>query len=211
MIIEYIGESTFVFKTSLGTKILTNPTKEIYNTILKNSSIDIVTFSSTHSEYNDNKFIKSTFPPVVNCGDYSFQDVKIKGITSFQDTYKGHLRGENIIFSYYFDNINITHLGYLGHIPSKEQLSLLGNIDILLIPIGGNFTINGKTAFEIINLMKPKISIPMLYKSPSSPSLDTVDKFLIYVDSCYKINDNVLEINNSSFPSDDVILLKSLL
>lgn len=211
MIIQYIGESTFVFKTSLGTKILTNPTKKIYNDILKNSAIDIITFSNTDFENKYTNFIKSTFPPIVNCGDYSFRDVKIKGISSFQDNYKGHLRGENVIFSYYFDNINIVHLGYLGHIPSKEQLSLLGNIDILLIPIGGNFTLNGKMAFEIINLIKPKISIPMLYKSPSSPSLDSADKFLIYIDSCSKINDSSLEINNYSFPSDNVILLKNLL
>ncbi|MBU5316566.1 MBL fold metallo-hydrolase [Clostridium bornimense] len=211
MIIEYIDKSTFVIKTSLGTKILTSPTKEIYNDIFKNSSIDIVTFNNTYSEYDDYKFINSTFPPIYHCGEYSFRDVKIKGFSSFQDTYKGHLRGDNIIFSYYFDNINITHLGHLGHIPSKEQLSALGNIDILLIPIGDNFTISGKTAFEILKLINPKVSIPMLYKSPSSPYLDSIDKFLIYIDSCNKINNTTIEINESSFPNENVILLKSLL
>ena len=108
----------------------------------------------------------------------------ITKINSYHDKENGILRGTNIIHVIETEDTKICHLGDLGHILSSEQVNLIGNIDILLIPVGGFYTIDYKEASEVVKQLNPKVVIPMHYKTKyfgSDKGIDSVDKFLDYI------------------------------
>jgi L-ascorbate metabolism protein UlaG (beta-lactamase superfamily) len=89
----------------------------------------------------------------------------MKGISTYHDTSKGSERGSNTIFTLKMDNIQLCHLGDLGHLLSDKELAEIGPVDILLIPVGGFFTIDPKEATRVAEQIKPKILIPMHFKT----------------------------------------------
>lgn len=98
-------------------------------------------------------------------GEYEVSGVVITGIKSFHDNSEGSEKGENIIFHLLFDGLDIVHLGDLGQLKlTEEQIAAIGQTDILLIPVGGIYTINAKVASDIVSQLEPKIIIPMHYK-----------------------------------------------
>jgi len=100
-------------------------------------------------------------------GEYEIGGAKIKGIASFHDNKMGEERGENNIFIVELEDIKVCHMGDFGQKElSKEQTKMIVGVDILLIPVGGNFTISGKEAAKIVGQVEPKIAIPMHYKTP---------------------------------------------
>ena len=105
---------------------------------------------------------------------------EIKEVPSFHDDAGGALRGPNTIFVITRDGEKLVHLGDLGHFPNEEQLAEISDADYLLIPVGGYYTIDAKTAVEICLAANPKCIIPMHYRTDESgyPELATVDEFL---------------------------------
>ena len=98
-------------------------------------------------------------------GEYEVAGVVITGINSFHDDSEGTERGKNIIFHLIFDGLNIVHLGDLGQTKlTEEQITQIGQVDILIVPVGSIYTINGKAAAAIVSQLEPKIIIPMHYK-----------------------------------------------
>lgn len=126
---------------------------------------------STHS-HEDHNFVTSVSAPsggkpmvFDKAGEYEVGGVVITGINSFHDNQEGQERGVNTIFHLLFDNLDIVHLGDLGQNKlSEEQIAEIGQTDILLIPVGSVYTIDAKTASEIVSQLEPKIIIPMHYK-----------------------------------------------
>jgi len=94
-------------------------------------------------------------------GEYEIADCFIKGISTFHDNKNGSLRGKNTIYSIEMDGINLAHLGDLGHKLTDDQISSLNGIDILMLPVGGFYTIDYKTASEIVAQIEPSVVIPM--------------------------------------------------
>jgi len=139
---------------------------------------------------NDNPFLINDF------GEYEIKEVFIQGIFSYHDNCQGKERGTNTIYTIEVEKIRLCHLGDLGQ---KEldscQLEKIGDIDILMIPVGGNGTLDSKGAANVISQIEPQIVIPMHYQIPYSgrrpdgqyrpklsmaveEKLDGVDKFL---------------------------------
>ncbi|PKL72652.1 lactamase [Candidatus Kuenenbacteria bacterium HGW-Kuenenbacteria-1] len=143
---------------------------------------NIVTVSHDHLDHNNIKVVSGIEeePPFIvsSPGEYEIKNVFIYGIPSFHDEDKGKQRGLNTIFLIKMSEITIAHLGDLGHILSDEQLEKIEKVDILLIPVGGTFTIDAKKAKQVINQIEPKIIIPMHYKVPEfKENLDEIDNF----------------------------------
>ena len=112
-------------------------------------------------------------------GEYEVSNVLVIGVPSYQDENKGSIRGKNTIYALEFEELSICHLGRLGHLLNDEQIEMIGNVDILFLPVGGNITINAALAAKLVRSMEPKIVIPMHYKTPGTNlELDPVDKFL---------------------------------
>lgn len=112
-------------------------------------------------------------------GEYEASNIPVLGIRSYRDKQKGAVLGKNTMFLITIEDVNIAHLGGLGHTPTTEQVEQMGNIDVLLVPVGGHVALDSATAVETISLLQPKIVIPMHYKvGAETEDLETADRFL---------------------------------
>lgn len=112
-------------------------------------------------------------------GEYEISGVLIIGIATFHDAEGGRRRGRNTVYLMEVDGISVCHLGDLGHVLTSEQVEEIGNVDVLLLPVGGVSTIGAAMSAEVIRQLEPKAVVPMHYKTPLiSRDLDPVEKFL---------------------------------
>jgi len=141
---------------------------------------DIILVSHDHYDHNSAKSVeKSGSKIITDSRKRTVDDVEINGIDSYHDEDAGAKRGNNIMFKFKMDEINFCHLGDLGHDLDEESINKIGDVDVLFIPVGGNFTIDAEKAWEIIKKIKPKIVIPMHYKIGGlSLPITGIDPFL---------------------------------
>lgn len=153
---------------------------------------DIILVSHDHYDHNSVESVEKEESIVVRDGRIkTVLNVQIKGIESFHDGCHGEKRGKNIIYKFTMDNISFCHLGDLGHELDRGAVQQIGDVDVLFIPIGGNFTIDAEKAWNVINGIKPKIVIPMHYKFGGlSLPIAEIDPFLA------KNNFDVLHVGN---------------
>jgi len=208
MQITWYGHSCFLIKTSIGKRMLIDP---FDNNLGYNNNFpkcDLITTSHGHfdSSYLDDSNNKTK---VINkIGTFDMDFFKIEGLNSFQDKCNGLKRGPNIIYIFKDDTYSLCHLGNLGHIPCSLVLEKLKDIDILLIPIGGHFTLNGFEAAKLCKLILPKYIIPMQYKTnKTSLYLDDLKNFIISMKHIIKINSNILDTSYLDFNSKSKCIL----
>jgi L-ascorbate metabolism protein UlaG (beta-lactamase superfamily) len=183
MDITYLGHSSFRIKTK-STVFVTDPF-DPKMVGLKYSGIeaDFVTVSHDHRDHNAAELVGGTKKVVSGPGEYEISGVSIMGYPSFHDDEDGSKRGKNTIYVYEFDGLRLAHLGDLGHLLKEELINDLGDIDVLMIPVGGEFTIGPKEAAEIIGKIEPYFVIPMHYQqsglnSEDFAELEPVETFL---------------------------------
>jgi L-ascorbate metabolism protein UlaG (beta-lactamase superfamily) len=182
MKIKYLGHAAFSIASNKGVKIVADPYAVepgflTYGEI--NESADIVTVSHSHHDHNNVAAVKGN-PEVVNrAGRSVIKGIEVRGVASYHDDAGGRLRGDNVIFCFEVDGVMVCHLGDLGHQLDDKQLEEIGRIDILLIPVGGNFTIDAKVATEVCDRLKPRVIIPMHYKTEKGLlNIAGVDEFI---------------------------------
>lgn len=164
MEITCIGHSAFKIK-SRHASVITDPYyPDAVGIKFPKAEADIVTISHNHRDHNNTEAIGG-IPIIINGpGEYEVKGVKIIGIPSYHDDSRGEKRGTNVIYRIEMDGLSIVHLGDLGHKLDDKDIELLDGIDILLIPVGGFYTINAQQASEIISKLEPEIVIPMHYR-----------------------------------------------
>ena len=171
MIITWQGHSCFKIQDKVGSDgvtVVTDPFDKEVGLKVPNFEADIVTVSHQHHDHNNVEALRGN-PFVIDCaGEYDFKGVLIEGIDSYHDEKEGVERGGNIIYRIEIDDISVTHLGDLGHTLNDAQIEKLAGTDILLIPVGGKFTIDAEKAVEVISQIEPRIVIPMHYKTKDS-------------------------------------------
>ncbi len=182
MDITYLGHSSFKIKFR-SAALITDPfdSKMVG---LKYSGVEgeIVTVSHNHPDHNSVDKVSSVKKVVEGPGEYEISGVSIMGYKTFHDARtsddkNGEERGENTVYIIEADGLRVVHLGDLGHPLSDELVDEIGDVDVLMIPVGGFFTIGPKEATEIISKIEPYFVLPMHYKVPGlSPSLG--DKLL---------------------------------
>jgi len=184
MKIKWLGHSAFLITAEDGTRVLMDPYESGaygggigYGPIQE--SADIVTVS--HDQHEDHNYVKASAgnPVVVNtAGKEQVKGFHITRVPTFHDNSQGKERGKNLVICLEKDGMRICHLGDLGHVLSPAQVKEIGAVDIVLIPVGGTFTIDPKEATEVVTLLKPKVVIPMHYKTPKCGfPLAGVDEF----------------------------------
>lgn len=179
MKIRYLGHSCFLLTGASGATVVTDPYGDIGYSLPRGLKADVVTVSHDHFDHNNVKGIDGEPEIVCGEGNYRFSDVSITGIGSFHDDARGRKRGGNIVYKFVADGLTVCHLGDLGEECSEALLKKIGGADILLIPVGGIYTIDGRQAKEYADKIRPAIVIPMHYKTPDlSIELNGIGEFL---------------------------------
>ncbi len=170
MKIKLYGHAAFLITSDQGVKIITDPYESgAYGGQLAYGKIkdqaDVVTTSHDHADHNDAKSLPGSPQIVKGSGSKTVKKISFKGIATYHDPSKGAERGTNTIFTFTVDGIRVCHLGDLGHMLSEEELAEIGPVDILFIPVGGYFTIDSKEATRVAEQIRPKVLIPMHFKT----------------------------------------------
>ena len=213
MKIKWLGHASFLITSDAGTKIITDPYVTggdlSYGQIKE--SADIVTVSHDHADHNNVAAVQGS-PKVVR-GTVEVKGIKFKGIPTYHDDAGGRQRGKNTIFCFEVDGIRVCHLGDLGHRLSDSQAAELGEIDVLLIPVGGFFTIDAKLAGQLCDRLKPKVIIPMHFKNDRCAfPIAGVDEFLRGKKEVSRLDASQVEFKAGELPpSTKVIVLKPAL
>jgi len=176
--ITWLGLSCFRIRGSQAV-IITDPFPPGLGYTLGKQTADIVTVSHQHPSHSYDQGINSEHRLVKGPGEYEISGVLILGISTYHDSVKGQTRGKNTIYLMEIDGVNVLHLGDLGHALNDQQAEEIGNVDVLLLPVGGVNTINAAMAAEVIRKLEPKMVVPMHYKTEKgSPDLEPVENFL---------------------------------
>lgn len=178
MEITWFGHSCFRIKGKEAT-VVTDPFDKDLGYPLRNPTTDIVTISHNHPHHSFVAGVRGNPKVITGPGEYEIAGVFIYGIGTFHDAEGGQRQGKNTAYLMELDEVRVCHLGDLGHVPSSEQVEEMAGADVLLIPVGGVSTINAAAAAETINLIEPRIVIPMHFKTDAGDlELDPVDRFL---------------------------------
>ncbi len=169
MKIKWFGQSCFMITTENGTKIVMDPYSKMFGSLagFKLPEIDahIVTTSHDHGDHNNVGAVKGDFVHIKDPGAFSQAGIDIKGVLTFHDNVSGRKRGKNTVFNFRIDGLNVCHCGDLGHLLSPEQISEIGKVDILLLPVGGGPTLDPSRAAEVAAQLSPSVVIPMHYRT----------------------------------------------
>lgn len=165
MLILHHGHSEFYLETENGFRILTDPFDAHVGYPMKEVACDAVTVSHGHGDHNYVQKAKGDIAIVDKAGFTRLSsDIMVQGIPSFHDECEGQKRGNNLVFIIEADGLRIAHLGDLGAWDEKLA-EKIGYVDILLLPVGGFYTIDAATAAALYRRLKPRIVIPMHYKT----------------------------------------------
>ncbi len=216
MDIYWGGQALFKLKGKQASVIIDPFDPEFTNLKLPKDLIaDVVLSTHSHNDHNNSKAVslpEGKSPMVFDLpGEYEVNGVVITGINSFHDNSQGSERGKNIIFHLLFEGLNIVHLGDLGQSQLTEaQIAQISATDILLIPVGGIYTIDAKAAAGIISQLEPSIIIPMHYKIEElKAELDPVDKFLKEMGAEGVVVQPKLSITKDKLPEEPQIVVLS--
>lgn len=163
MEISYLGHSSFKIKTKMAV-VVTDPFDSSVGFKFPKTEADIVTVSHEHSDHNNIEGVTGTKKVITGPGEYEVMEVSIIGISSFHDNQKGEKRGKNTIYVYEAEGLRVAHLGDLGHDLPEGIIDQMGSVDILMIPVGGDYTIGPKEAASIVSNLEPTFVIPMHYQ-----------------------------------------------
>ena len=216
MKINYLGHSSFIISGNghdeQKVTLVTDPfDPKMLGLPYHKQDADIVTCSheghGDHDWYEGIKKVDEKDYFLINTpGEYEIRGVRIFGIKSFHDDKQGKERGQNTIFVFDFEEARIAHLGDLGHPLDSEQIEALEGVDILMVPVGGTFTIDSRQAVNVIEEIEPKIVIPMHYKvegmTPAFEKLETLEDFLKEAGIDVKESEDLKIKSKSDLPQD---------
>ena len=209
MEISWLGHSCFQLRGKNVT-LITDPFSPQLGHSLGKISAPIVTISHNHPGHNYAGGVDGSPRIVRGPGEYEISDVLITGVASYHDDKHGKELGRNTIYIIHMDDLVICHLGDLGHILQEEQLEEVADADLLLVPIGGQHTINATQAAEVISQVEPHIVIPMHYSPTIGDAANPLDKFCREM-GIEAINPQPkLSITRSALPAEAQVVILSI-
>ncbi len=216
MEITYLGHSCFKLKNKAGLVIYLDPYKsEVVGITLPKDVADVITVSHSHDDHSATDVItgpvnRENVFLINKVGEYEIAGVQFTATGTFHDKNNGADRGKNLIISIVVDGLHIVHLGDLGVKLTEPQIDKLGSVDILMIPVGGTFTINAEEALDLIKEIQPSYVIPMHYKTAES-KIEEIAKLDVFLEkNTYAlVGESVhkMKVDENSLPDDTQILL----
>ncbi|MFQ5906558.1 MAG: MBL fold metallo-hydrolase [bacterium] len=212
MKIKWLGHSSFLITAESGLKVLTDPYKSgSYEGAVGYGEIkdtaDVVLVSHEHDDHNSVDSLPGNPVVVKGPGEHEASGIKFRGVATYHDRSQGKERGDNTVFVFDVDGLTVCHLGDLGHVISEKDAAQLGKVDVLLVPVGGYFTIDAGEATSVMNAVNPKVVIPMHYKTEKLGfPIDGVDKFLEGKEGVRRHASPEIEVARGEGPKQIVVL-----
>ncbi len=209
MEISWLGHSCFRIRGSQAT-VITDPYSPEVGYSLGKPKARIVTVSHQHPGHSYVQGVGGDPKPITGPGEYEIGGILVIGLATFHDAENGNQRGKNTVYLMEVDEVSLCHLGDLGHMLTAEQIEELGNVDILLVPVGGVSTIGAPVAAELVRQLEPKVVIPMHYKTEAlSWELDPVERFLKEMGGEQVTPQPKVSFNRSNLPLSTQVYLLS--
>ncbi len=207
MEIIWLGHSSFRIRGREAT-VITDPCPPSTGYTIGKPTADIVTLSHAHDDHTYLKAVAGK-PTVIDVpGEYEISGAFLTAILTYHDGEKGGERGRNLAFVIEMEGIKICHLGDLGHAPTADQVEGMTGADVLMIPVGGESTIDGPKAAEIVPMLDARIVIPMHYKTPvAKGNLEPADRFLKEMQATAVQAQPKLSLSYNTVPSDTQVIL----
>lgn len=218
--LRWYGQSFFVLESSKGTKVAFDP-HAIEAFGRHDVTADVILMSHLHDDHTQIGVISNSAKAKAVQGlrqkgrttdwvpaDFTFKDVHVRSVGTYHDTVEGMQRGKNMVFIVEVDGLRVVHLGDLGHVLSPKDVQKIGPVDVLLIPVGGVYTINGSEAKKVVEQLKPKRFIfPMHYGVKGYEDLLPADEFLEDQANVKRLEDNKLVIDPAAKTSAPTVIL----
>jgi L-ascorbate metabolism protein UlaG (beta-lactamase superfamily) len=219
--LTWFGQSCFLLETAGGTRIVMDPySKGIGYELPTDLKADVVTISHEHPDHNNVAMVANK-PRVIHGltpdrkgwtrVDEKLKDVAIRSVGVYHDDKHGAERGLNTVFVFEVGGLRIAHLGDLGHPLNDEQQAAIGSVDVLLIPVGGTFTIDARLATRLVDQLRPRLLVvPMHYRTAASTvkELDPVDEFLEGKPNVRRVTERALTLSLlKARPAAEIVVL----
>jgi L-ascorbate metabolism protein UlaG (beta-lactamase superfamily) len=191
--LRWYGQSFFQLETAGGKKVVFDP-HNIPEFGRPQVSADVICVSHLHTDHAQLEAVENSRAARVFMGlkepakgrqpdwnriDETVGGVRVRSLGTYHDAENGVRRGKNTVFVVEADGLVVCHLGDLGHELSPEQVRAIGPVDVLLVPIGGVYTLNGETAQAVMKAVKPRrLTVPMHYGVPGYDELLGPEQFL---------------------------------
>ena len=178
MDLTWLGHACFRLRGREGV-VLTDPPDPHSGNAIPKTAADLVTISHDDPRHASLRSVGGEPVVLRGPGEYEVREILITGIGTFRDEDKGAKRGKNTVFAIRLDDLVICHLGGLGHILPAVDLERLGDIDVVLVPIGGSdVDLSAPRAAEIIHQLEPKVVVPMSYDPEATTKDSPFDRLL---------------------------------
>lgn len=201
MEITWLGHSCFRIKAREGIVLMDPPRKQAGLNIGKQTA-DLVTISHDHPGHANRETVQGRVV-LDSPGEYEVQGILATGVQTYHDNKKGAERGTNVAFTVEVEGIRICHLGDIGHVPTSDEVEDLGQIHILMVPVGGSTTVDAAQAAAIVTLLEPRVILPMHYKLDGGrEDLAGVDRFLKEMGSSSVQPQPKLSYSRTGLPSE---------
>jgi len=215
MKVKWLGHACFLITSRDGLRVITDPYAVgggINYSPIKETA-DVVVVSHGHDDHNNVSAVQGKPEVVKGSGKKTAKGIQFKGVATFHDASQGQQRGLNTVFHFTMDDVKLCHLGDLGHVLSPEQVVEIGAVDILFVPVGGFYTINAPVASQVCDQLKPKIVIPMHFKTPKCVyPIAGVEDFLKGKKNVRKVGGSEVEFGREKLPTaTEIVLLQPAL
>lgn len=165
---------------------------------------DVLLISHDHFDHNCSRIVKGDFVTMREPGKKELKGVKVLGLPAYHDDAEGTKRGKVTLFRFDIGGIRFCHCGDLGQDLGDQQVQALGKVDVLFVPVGGVFTLDGEGAQRLVDRLQPKVVVPMHFRIGGlSLSIQTVDGFLAGVpENRVRRVGNEVDLEKEDLPED---------
>jgi len=219
--LQWLGQSAFILTSAQGTKVLIDPAGASTGyTVAPIAGVDAVLVTHEHSDHNNVSLatgsplilraLSATGWNEINQKVGNEGDVSVRAVTgAYHDNTQGSTRGRNGIFVLEVGGLRLVHLGDLGHLLTPEQVQSIGRVDVLMVPVGGSYTIDAAMATQVVGQLNPKVVLPMHYKTPKmSPTWPGTDAApFLEGKTVQRPNSTTISLSPSTLPAQTTVVV----
>ena len=207
MEITWLGHCCFRIRAKEAT-VVTDPCDKTTGYALGRPTADLVTVSIDDPAHNYVSGVAGDARVVNGPGEFEIAGASVVGVTTYRDKEKTAAAGRNIAYVIELEDLRICHLGGVGHVPTSDQVEEIGNVDILMVPVGGGDSLDAAPAAETVSLIEPKLVIPMHFKTDvEKHKLDPIDRFLKEMGAKSTETHAKIAVTRSSLPEATQLLI----